>query len=124
MSSTFVPQPRPADERMGIVAETGAVWERSELLGVASTQHDAIGYKGGFQTSHDIIDRVAPLLLAESLKSATPDIVLKGSTFLLGQMCEFHLHNDVVCDERGAEPYSQSEKEQPAQHPWTESGSC
>ena len=71
---------------MGIVAETNAFRELREFHGIASTEHDVIGYQGGLQTSHNIVNRSPPLRFAKSLKPAKPDIVLKGPAFLVRQM--------------------------------------
>ena len=86
MSLCRLPQALPADEGMGIVAKTNAFRELCKLHGIASAKHDVIGYQGGLQTSHDIVNRSPPLRFAVSLKPAKPDLVLKGPAVLVRQM--------------------------------------
>src|SRR5262245_63928807 len=98
---------------MGVVTHAAPWRDLAEFFGVAPAQHHVVGVEGRDQASHPVFDMLLPSLPAEPLESPLAHIVLVGalSVWLVAQL---HGRHDAVCDQSGAEPGAQAQKEQHA----------
>src|SRR5258706_731804 len=93
-----LPQAEATPEGVVVVAEPGARRKLLEQLGVAATEHDVVGFERGFELLDDVRHVATPLLLAQALQPAEPDIILVGAPFLVRQVRQFHGLEDTVHD--------------------------
>src|SRR5579872_5111625 len=108
------PQTIAADERIRIGTEPGALRQCAQRLRVATANDDIVGFQGGLQSSYDVGDVPAPLLLSESFQSRLADVLFIRPTFLVRHVRELHWFEHAVDDERRAEPCAEAEEEHAA----------
>ena len=80
-SSVFglLPHAKPAQERIGVVAQPATGRQLVQLLGVAPTEDHVVGVEGVDHAFHRIGDVLLPLLLAQPLQPALAQVVLVGA---------------------------------------------
>ena len=104
------PHPESAEEGVVVVAEPAARRQFLEVPVVAAAQDDVVRAERCGQAFDDILDRLAPFLLAESLDRTHADVVLVRG-LAIRKVCQFHRHDGAVHDQRGAQPGTQAQEQ-------------
>ena len=78
-----LPEPKAADEGVGVVAGAAAFGKLLQFLDVAAAKHDVISMDLGHEVANDIWNVFPPCLLAQSSQRMNADIILVD-TFLYG----------------------------------------
>ena len=107
---SLLPQPKPSEERIGVVAGPATGRELFQFLHVASAQNDVVGFEGGDQAAHHVRDIAPPFLLALLLQSPNAHVILVGA-LLVRQMAQFHRLDDAIHNHGGTEAGSQAQEE-------------
>src|SRR6476620_2152388 len=105
-----VPETERADEGVLVRPQAGVRRQLLQPLRVPAAEHDVFGLERLAQQLDGLGHRLAPLLVAEPLAAALPDVVLKGR---LAKRKVLHLErlHRLSVDERRAEPRSETEEE-------------
>src|SRR5258708_3869358 len=74
-----LPEAEAAQEGVFVVAQAAPLRQGLQFLGVAAAEHDVVGDEGGLETADDIVDRLLPPLLAQTLEAANADVVLESA---------------------------------------------
>jgi hypothetical protein len=60
--SRALPQAKPSNERVGVVACSTTLRQLFQFLDVASSENYVVGLKGGDQLGHHVLDILSPFL--------------------------------------------------------------
>src|SRR5262245_9476889 len=91
----FIPEPKPSQERIGVVARPAMGRQLFQFLHVTSPQDHVVGFEGGDQEGYYVRHILAPLLLAQPIQSANAHVILIGA-LLVRQMAQLHRLGDAV----------------------------
>src|SRR5215510_1492535 len=106
----FLPETKPAEKCIIVVAGARAFRQFFEFLDIASSKNDIVRFEGGDQAGHSLNNFAAPFLGAVLFQCAHSDIILKG--FLsVGKMAHFQRFHNSVENQRGSQPSSKAEEE-------------
>src|SRR2546430_3177612 len=78
----LLPQAKPSEERIGVVARPASSRQFFQFLDVASSQNYVIGLEGGNQAGNHVRDMSPPLLFAPLLQSSKAYVILVGRPFI------------------------------------------
>src|SRR5438105_5066078 len=81
-----LPQPEPADKRIGVIDHPRARRQLVQQFGVATPEHQIVRLQRRHQIPDDLKDIAPPLLLAQPLQPAQTDKVLVCQALLVWQM--------------------------------------
>src|SRR6185369_5745075 len=103
------PKPKSAEKRVVVIAQSTAVRQLLQFLGIAAPDHDLVRFKRGDQPLDHIFNMLTPALLAQSLEPGATEVVLVGG-LLVAQMPKLHRLDYAINNHGGAEPGPQAEK--------------
>src|SRR5262249_40180921 len=93
--SIFLPEPKPSQERIGVVTRPATARQLFQFLHVTSPQDHIVGFEPGNQESYHVRYMLGPLLLAYPIQSANAHVILIGA-LLVRQMAQLHRLDDAV----------------------------
>ena len=101
------PQPESSEKRIGVAAQATTRRQLSQLLRVASAEHNVIGIENIDQAAHCIDDMFDPFFFAQPLQSPVSHMVLIGPS-LVGEVTQFHGNHGPIYDQSRTETCSQA----------------
>src|SRR5262245_31029552 len=106
----FLPQTKPSQECIGVVARSATWRDLLQFLDVSSSQNDVLRCQSGHEASDHVRHVLPPFLFAQPIVAADPDIVFEGAPFVW-QMAKLHGFYDAVHDHGGAEAGPQPQEQ-------------
>jgi len=76
-AATFLPEPKPSQEGVGVVAHPASLRQPRQFLGVPSAENDFVEVERGDESLRDFLDPPLPFFQPQPLEPAGPEIVLE-----------------------------------------------
>src|SRR5277367_2537467 len=108
--SGFLPEAKPSEKRVGIIARAAAGWKDFQSFDISTTKHHLVGLDGRSQSLNDIDHITPPFRFAVLFQSTNADVILE-SGILVRQVAQLHWLHQATHDKGRTKSRAKTEKQ-------------